>query len=203
MKNLARKIFTAAVAAVILTSSVATTLAAEPALTQVTPRSAQSFNRIWVSGNVKIVLTQGDKQSVIGTENYNSSKTSVVTNGKTLYIHSAEPEQVTLTITMKDLERVEAYGGSMVVTSNKFNVKYLQLFLSHTAYAKIKTTAKSLYTVVKDDAILKLDGTADQSTMVASNTKNIKLRNFSSLKLDSYASEAIMKADPAAMTASN
>ncbi len=203
MKNLARTLFAAAVAAVILTSSVATTFAAEPVPSQVTPRPALTFNRIWVSGNVKIVLTQGDKQNVFGTENYNPSRTSVVTNGKTLYIHSAESELVTLNITMKDLERVEAYGGSVVVTSNKFDVKYLQLFLSHTASARIKTTAKSLYTVVKDDAILKLDGTADQSTLVASNMKNLKTGNFSSLKSESYASEEMMKADPAVMTASN
>lgn len=203
MKNLARTLFAAVVATVILTSSVATTFAAEPGLSKMTPRPALSFNRIWVSGNVKIVLTQGDKQKVFATENYNSSKTSVVTNGKTLYIHSAEPEQVTLNITMKDLERVEAYGGSMVVTSNKFDVKYLQLFLSHTASAKIKTTAKSVYTVVRDNAVLKLDGTADQSTMVASNMKNVKLSNFSSLKLESYASEELMKADSTIMTASN
>jgi hypothetical protein len=202
MKNLARTLRAAAAAAILLMSSVATTFASEPAPSQVSP-PARNFNRIWVSGNVKIVLTQGDQQSVVGTENYNKSKTSVVTNGKTLYIHSAEPEQVTLNITMKDLERVEAYGGSMVVTSNKFDVKYLQLFLSHTAYAKIKTTAKSVYTVVKDDAVLKLDGNADQSTMVASNIKNVKVSNFSSLKSESYASEAIMKANSAAMIAAN
>jgi hypothetical protein len=200
MKNLAKTVFAVALAAVVVTSSVATTYAAEPVKSEVTPRSASGINRIWVSGNVKIVLTQGDTQSVVGADNYNASKTSVTSNGQTLYINSLESGQVTLNITLKDLQRVEAYGQSVVVTSNNFDVENLQLFLGQTANAKIKTTAKSLYTIVKDDAVLKLNGTAEQSTMVASNRKNIKSADFSSRKSESYASEAIMNADQTAMT---
>jgi hypothetical protein len=202
MKTLAKTVFAVALAAVVVTSSAATTFAAKPVKSEVTPRSASSINRIWVSGNVKIVLTQGDKQSVVGTDNYNASKTSVTSNGQTLYINSLESGQVTLNITLKDLQRVEAYGQSVVVTSNNFDVENLQLFLGQTANAKIKTTAKSLYTVVKDDAVLKLNGTAEQSTMVASNRKSIKSVDFSSRKSESYASEAIMNADQTAMTLS-
>jgi hypothetical protein len=202
MKNLAKTLFAAAITAAVLTSSVATTFAAEPLVTEVTPSALRSVNRIWVSGNVKIILKKGDTQSVVGTDNYDASKTSVLSNGQTLYINSLESAQVTLNITVKDLERIEAYGRSVVVTSNNFDVKNLQLFLSHSANVKIKTTAQSLYTVVKDDAVLKLNGTAARSTMVAGNMKNIKLSDFASLKSESYASEAIMKGDQTAMTVS-
>lgn len=202
MKNLAKTLFAAAIAAAVLTSSATTTFAAQPVTTTVTPSSMKSVNRIWVSGNVKIILKKGDTQSVVGTDNYDASKTSVLSNGQTLYINSLESNQVTLNITVKDLERIEAYGKSVVVASNNFDVKNLQLFLSHSANVKIKTTAKSLYTVVKDDAILKLNGTADKSTMVARNMKNIKLNDFASLKHESFASEAIMNGDQTAMTAS-
>jgi hypothetical protein len=202
MKNLAKTLFAAAIAAAVLTSSVAATFAAEPVTTPVTPSSMKSVNRIWVSGNVKIILKKGDTESVVGTDNYDASKTSVLSNGQTLYINSLESTQVTLNITVKDLERIEAYGKSVVVASNNFDVKNLQLFLSHSANVKIKTTAKSLYTVVKDDAILKLNGTADKSTMVASNMKNVKLSDFASLKHESYASEAIMNGGQTAMTVS-
>jgi hypothetical protein len=202
MKNLAKSVFATALLAVVLTSSVSTTFAAEPVTPVTTSASASSFNRIWVSGNVKIILTQGDAQSVVGTDNYNKSKTSVTSSGQTLYVNSLEKGQVTLNITVKDLQRVEAYGQSVVVTSNNFDVKNLQLFLGQTANVKIKTTAKSLYTIVKDDAVLKLNGTADQSTLVASNLKNIKSGDFSCKKSESYASEAIMNADQTAMTIS-
>jgi hypothetical protein len=192
MNTLTKTLFAAALTAVVLTSSAMTTFAAEPMVTELTAPSVEGFNKIWVSGNVKIVLTQGDKQSVVGAYNYDSTKTSVLSKGQTLYINSMESSMVTLNITVKDLQRVEAYGQSMVVTSNNFDVKNLQLFLNQSATAKIKTTAGSLYTVVKDNAVLKLNGTADKSTMIASNMKNVKLGDFASLRSESYASEAIM-----------
>lgn len=202
MKNLTKTLFAAAITAVVLTSSVLSTFAAEPVTQTAIPASLSTFNRIWVSGNVKIVLKQGDKQDIVAAENYNSSKTSVVSDGRTLYINSMEPGQVVLNITVKNLERVEGYGQSVVVTSNNLDVKYLQVFLHQSAFAKIKTTAGSLYTVVKDDAVLKLNGTADRSTMVASKRKNLKVGDFLSLRSESYSSEAIMKAEQTAMTLS-
>ena len=192
MKTLTKTLFAVALTAVVLTSSAMTTFAAEPLATELAAPSIKSFNKIWVSGNVKIVLTQGEKQSIIGTSNYDSTKTSVLSKGQTLYINSMESSQVTLNITVNDLQTVEAYGQSVVVTSNNFNVKNLQLFLNQSATAKIKTTVESLYTVVKDNAVLKLNGTAVKSTMVASNMKNVKLGDFASLSSESYASEAIM-----------
>ncbi|RZK65286.1 MAG: hypothetical protein EOO85_28540, partial [Pedobacter sp.] len=183
--------------AVVLTSSAMTSFAAEPVKTVTTSPSVAGFNKIWVSGNVKIVLTQGDKEVVSGTDNYDSAKTSVLSKGQTLYINSSESSMVTLNITVKDLQRVEAYGQSVVVTSNNFNVKNLQLFLNQSATAKIKTTAESLYTIIKDDAVLKLNGTAGQTTMVATNIKNVKMADFASLRSESYASEEIMAAEVA------
>ncbi|MBE5317733.1 DUF2807 domain-containing protein [Pedobacter sp. MR2016-19] len=199
MKTLAKTLFAAALTAVVFTSSAMATLAAEPVKTETKTASLSTFNRIWVSGNVKIVLTQGEEQKVAGASNYNAAKTSVTTDGKTLFINSLETSQVTLNITVKDLERIEAYGQSVVVTNNNFDVKYLQLFLGQSATAKIKTTAGSLYTIVKDDAVLKLNGTAGQSTMIVSNRNNVKLADFASLKSASYASEAMMEAEQNAM----
>jgi hypothetical protein len=192
MKTLTKTLFAAALTAVVLASSAMTTFATEQVATELVAPSAEGFNKIWVSGNVKLVLTQGDKPSVIGASNYDSTKTSVLSKGQTLYINSTESGQVTLNITVKDLQRVEAYGQSVVVTSNNFDVKNLQLFLNQSATAKIKTTVGSLYTVVKDNAVLKLNGTADKSTMVASNIKNVKIGDFASLRSESYASEDIM-----------
>ena len=195
MKTFTKIVFAAALTAVVFTSSVMATFAAEPVKAETKTASLSTFNRIWVSGNVKIILTQGDKQNVSGTSNYDAAKTFVSTDGKTLFINSMETNQVILNITVKDLERIEAYGQSVVVTSNNFDVKYLQLFLNQSATAKIKTTTGSLYTIVKDDAVLKLNGTADQSTMIASNIKNVKLGDFVSLKSASFVSQAIMEAE--------
>ncbi|WP_231465738.1 MULTISPECIES: GIN domain-containing protein [unclassified Pedobacter] len=199
MKTLAKTIFAAALTSLVLTSLAMATFAAEPVKAETKTASLSKFNRIWVSGNVKIVLTQGDKQKIEGERNYDVAKTSVSTDGKTLFINSEATSQVILNITVKDLERIEAYGQSVVVTSNYFDVKYLQLFLNQSATARIKANAGTLYTIVKDEAVLKLNGTASQSTMIASNLKNVKLADFASLKSESYASEAIMEAQQNAM----
>ena len=199
MKTLTKIVFAAALTGLVFTSSAMATFAAEPVKAETKTSSLSKFNRIWVSGNVKVILTQGDKQSVDGTSNYDAAKTSVSTDGKTLFINSEETSLVTLNITVKDLERIEAYGQSVIVTSNNFDVKNLQLFLNQSATAKIKTTAGSLYTIVKEDAVLKLNGTADESTMIASNMKNVKLADFAALKSASYASQSIMDAEQNAM----
>jgi len=148
---------------------------------------------------VKINLTQGSATSILGGDGYDATKTSVMSDGRTLFINSLENSQVTLNITVKDLERIEAYGQSVVLSTNNLDVKCLQLFLNQSATVKIKATAGSLYTVVKEDAVLKLNGTADQSTMVASNNKNVNIDKFASKQSASYASEAIMNAAQNAM----
>jgi len=199
MKTLAKTLFATALTVVLFASSVATTYAADSAPLAKTT-SVKNVKRIWVSGNVKVVLTQGDQEHIKGSENYDTTKTSVFSNGHTLYIQSMESQQVTVNITVKDLERVEAYGQSMVVTSNNFAVKNLQLFLYQSATAKIKTTAASLYTVVKEDAVLKLNGTAVESTMIASNMKNVKLSDFASRKSESFITDDLITANQTAMT---
>ena len=202
MKTLAKTLFAVALTAVVFTSSAMSSFATEPAITETKTSNLPSFNRIWVSGNVKLVLTQGNKQNIAGAENFDSAKTYLKSDGKTLFINSTETKMVTINITMADLERIEAYGESVVLTSNNFEVKNLQLFLHQSANAKIKTTAGSLYTVVNEDAVLKLNGKANESTMVAGNMKNIKLSDFASLKSTSYASEAMMNTTETAMVLS-
>jgi len=196
MKTL-KSIFSAALTAVVLTSTAFTTFATEP-VKKITS-SAAGISKIWVSGNVKIVLTQGNEEGVIGTENFDAQKTSVVSNGQTMYINSMEAGQVTINVSLKDLQRVEAYGQSVVVANN-FDVKHLQLFLNQSASAKIKTNTGSLYSVVNDDATLRMSGSADQSTIVASNMDNVKLNNFATLKSEQYVSEKVMKSEQVAIT---
>ncbi len=199
MKNLTQTLFAAALTAIVFTSSAFTTFASEPvkastkvSLLAVTPEPG--FNKIWVSGNVKIILTQGNKEGITGDENFNGEKTSVQRQGQTLYINSMESSQVTLNITVKDLQRVEAYGNALVVTSNKFDVKYLQLFLNQSATAKINAVTSSFYTEVKDNALLKMNGIAHQSTILAEQMQNVNFDNFASVRPIKFEIETSMAA---------
>ena len=199
MKNLTKALFAVALTAVVFTSSVMSSAASEPVIKETKAAVTPGFNRIWVSGNVKLVLTKGKTQHISGAENFDASKTSVNSDGKTLFINSMEHNLVTINITMQDLERIEAYGQSIVVTSNNFDVKNLQLFLHQSATAKIKTTAASLYTIVNEDAVLKLNGKAEESTLIASNMKNVSTKDFATLKSATYHSKAMMEAEQNAL----
>ncbi|TDQ10917.1 GIN domain-containing protein [Pedobacter metabolipauper] len=189
MKTLTKTVFASLFTAVLLSTSAMATFAASPI--QKTTAYA-GFNKIWVSGNVKIVLTQSDQEEVQVGEDFNSEMTTIQSKGQTLYINSMESAQVTINVSVKDLQRIEAAGSSVVVTSNNFDVKYLQVFLSQSATAKVKTTAGSLYTVVNDDAVLRLNGSADEHTLIAANLKNTKLDNF--VSKNSTATVIAMKA---------
>ncbi|WP_316830477.1 GIN domain-containing protein [Pedobacter aquatilis] len=199
MKTLAKTVFAIALTAVVFTSSAMAATVTTPETTVSAANTLPAFNRIWVSGNVKLVLTQGSTNTVAGDEHFDPAITYLKSDGKTLFINSTASNQVTLKISMKDLERIEAYGQSVVVTSSNFDVKNLQLFLNQSATAKINTTAKSLYTVVQEDAVLKLNGSAQHSTLVAANMKNVKMNDFASQRSASYTSEEIMKAEETAM----
>ncbi|WP_449435858.1 GIN domain-containing protein [Pedobacter steynii] len=160
--------------------------------------NSTGINKIWVAGNVKLVLSQNDKEGVFVNENFDANNTSVLRSGQTLYINSTESHQVTINISVKDLQRIEAAGSSVVVTKGNFDVKYLQLFLSQSATAKIKSKVGSLYTVISEDAVLKMSGSSDEHTLIASNMENVKFDNFASLKTENLSEGVIMSAEKTA-----
>jgi len=181
MKTLTKTTFAILFAAVTLTS---TGMAASADVTVPSVKtsgmlpSEKSFNKIWVAGNVKIVLTQGETEGVSVGEDFNAEKTSVQYKGQTLYINSMAAGQVTVNVNVRDLQRIEAAGSAVVVMSNNFDVKYLQLFLSQSAKVKLNAVVGSLYTVISDNATLKMNGSAEEHTLMASNMSNIKFGDF-------------------------
>ncbi|WP_214227384.1 DUF2807 domain-containing protein [Pedobacter sp. B4-66] len=198
MKTLTKVLFGTTLATILLTSSAMTTLAANKIEITSVKTSSTGINKVWVAGNVKIVLTQSDKEGVFVDENFNADKTSVLREGQTLYINSTESNQVTVNVSVKDLQRIQAAGGSVVVTKGNFDVKYLQLFLSQSATAKIKSTVGSLYTVISDDAVLKMSGSSDEHTLIASNMENVKFDDFASLRTENLSVGMVMNADKTA-----
>ena len=199
MKTFTKALFATLMTAIIITATAMTSAAAHSYKNFDTP--IRGINKIWVSGNVKVVLRQSDVESVFVDGGYNSDNTSIQSKGQTLYINSTEPYQVTIKVSVKDLQRIEAAGSATVVTTSNFDVKYLQVFLSQCATAKVKANAGSVYTVIKDDAILKMNGTAKEHVLVASNMKNARMKNFVSLKTESRVSGIVArKADSLSAT---
>ena len=199
MKTLTKTLFATVLTGIVLTSSAMTTFAAdkttnnEISLNAAKPEtSVNGVNRIWASGNVKVVLTQNEKEGITAGENFNAETTFIQRKGNTLFVNSIEGRQVTINVSIKDLQRIEAAGSATIVTSNNFDVKYLQVFLSQSAKAKLNAMSGSLYTVVSDDATLKMSGSTDQHTLIASNMRNVRFDSFVSMKTDSRLAGAVV-----------
>lgn len=185
MKTLTKTLIASALTAVVLTSSAITTFAANPSPHIISFKTGTiTFNKVIISGNVNVILVKGNQEEVRIDEYYNPSKTTIARKGYSLLINSTEKYPVTIKVTVKDLSRIQAFDNSSVATRGTLNLTYLQIFLNDNATANIKTTANSMYTILKGESTLKLSGTADSHTYIADNAEHITFENFVCQKTD-------------------
>lgn len=192
MKTLTKTLIASALTGIILTSSTMATFAATPSHKLVSFKTGTlTFNKVTISGNVKVILVKGQEEEVRIDDYYNTSKTTITRKGYNLLINSTEKYPVVIMVTVKDLSRIQAFGNASVVTKGTLNLTYLQIFLNDNATADIKTNANSMYTILKDASTLKLSGTADSHTYIANNMGNINFEDFVCQKTDKLTTEQI------------
>lgn len=181
MKTLAKTLFASVLTAIILSASIFTATAADGDL-NILRSSVIDFNKVVITGNVKVELVQSSKQRVEVYENYNKETTSIIQKGDKLIINSAEEEPINIVVYVKDLQRIDASNTVSVITRGKFSSKVLQVFLKDGASAYVNAEIGSLYTVIKDHAGLKLKGSSNDHTLVKSQIAKLKMDNFAALK---------------------
>jgi hypothetical protein len=192
MKTLTKTLFASAFTAIILTSSAISTFAANPSPQLLSFKTGTiTFNKVVISGNVKVILLKGPEEEVRIDEYYNSSKTTIARKGYNLLINSTDRYPVTIIVTVKDLNRIQASGNASVVTRGELNLTCLQIFLNDNATANVRTNANSMYTILKGESTLKLSGTADSHTYIANKIENISFENFVCQKTDRLTNELI------------
>ncbi|HMI05763.1 MAG TPA: DUF2807 domain-containing protein [Pedobacter sp.] len=193
MKTLTQTLFATALATVILGTSAMATFAHTSPKTEISKdaASAVTFNKIIVSGNVKVILVQGTKEAIKVDDSFDASKTTIKKNGYKLMIHSIEINPVTITVSVKDLQRIDVSGISSVETKGKFDLKYLQIFMSYSSSASINAKTGSLYTNISDAAELKLSGSTDDHTFIASRNAKADLDHFVCNKAERLTNESI------------
>ncbi len=193
MKTLTKTLVASALTAIVLTSSAITTFAANPVSPLVLSFKADtvSFNKVVITGNAKIILVKGLKEEVRIEEYYNPSKTTIARKGYSLLINSTEKSPVTITVTVKDLCRIQAFDDASITTMGTLNLTYLQIFLNDSARADVKANANSMYTILKDASTLKLSGSAESHTYIANNSEGIVFENFVCRKTDKLTSEPL------------
>lgn len=184
MKTLAKTLFASVLAVVFFSATAMTAAAAErTSVLLSTPAAAPvSFNRIQVSGNVKLVIVQKNNERVEVEGECTPSKTKVTRMGYTLIIKSNEFEPVVITVSVKDLQRIDASDNVTVETMGKFDLKYLQIFLKGDAKANVKANAESMYTFIKGNADLKLSGATLDHTLVKDSVSRVNIDNLAAVK---------------------
>lgn len=183
MKTLAKTLFASALTLVFIASTAMTTFANDGDTKTVEVAAPMTFNKVKVSGNVKVVLVQGKKERIeVVNGDYNLDKTSIKRLGYTLIINSTEANQITVLVSLNDLQRIDASDKAIVKTDGKFDVKYLQVFLKDDAKATVKANTESMYTYIKDHADLKLSGTTADHNVVKDDISKLDMDNLVALK---------------------
>lgn len=185
MKTSLKSLLALTLTAIVLSTSAFTSVAvaADKAPTGILA-PAGPFNKIVVSGNVKLTLVQRSAQDILVNGEFDRGKLSFKQKGYTLFINSTDSETVEITVSVTDLQRIDASKGARVTTAGKFNLEVLQVFLQDNATASVKGKINSLYTVTKDNSDLKLAGTANEHIIVKNRNSILDTEKLAALRTE-------------------
>jgi hypothetical protein len=141
----------------------------------------RNIKRIYVKGNVEILLVQGAAKGVSYTDD-NTGTAKVTQEGDILRITSIDRNLTKLVVYVNDIYRIDASENAVIKTQGKLTVKYLQIFMKGNAHADLNTSTEGLYTVINENADLKLSGSTDEHTLVMSKTPKLTIDKFAALK---------------------
>lgn len=181
MKNSIKTLIATTLTAIVLSSALFTTTVSATEKEPEKNIKIADFKRISVKGNVELTIVQKGAIGIsYNDDNYGTAK--VVQDGDALRITSSSPEKTKLTVVVNDIYRIEASENAVVKTDGKLSTKYLQIFLKGNAHADINTSSEGLYTVIADDADLKLSGSTDNHTLVMGKSQKLTIDRFAALK---------------------
>lgn len=179
---------------IILLSNTVSVKAAEPTNHITKLSSVKDIRKIVVSGNVNLLLVQGNKESIKVYDKYYSKNALVQQQGGTLRISSYADRPLSIVVYVKELNAIEANNEAKVRTEGCFQLLNLDVRLKDNASANINTKTVNLFTSVKGASALKIAGTADQHA--------IEMCDLGNLTLDKFAAgETVIASKPGAVLA--
>lgn len=193
MKTLAKILCATAFTAIFLASAFTATFASATLPAKVGKATPFSFNRIQITGNVTVIISQGFRERVTADSDFNRSNVSVRKKGYTLMINSTATEPITINVSVVDLQRIDASNDVVVRTAGKIQVQHLQVLLKDQAVAEVDANTESLYTYIRGNADLKLSGTTQDHIVSKDGMSKLTLQNFVALKstMETPASELL------------
>jgi hypothetical protein len=190
MKTSIKTLIATSLTAIILSSTLFTTSVSATEKEPVTISKLKAFKRVSVNGNVELTIVQNNSASISYTDD-NTGTAKIIQDGDNLKITSTGTDKAKLIIYVTDIYRIEALENAIVKTEGKLKTKYLQIFLKGNAHAEINTSTEGLYTVIADNADLKLSGSTDNHTLVMGNSQKLTIDRFAALKTNISSVETI------------
>jgi len=181
MKTSIKTLIATSLTAIVLSSAVFTTSVSATEKEPDAILKISAFKRISVKGNVEVTIIQRSNPGISYTDD-NTGTAKVMQDGDNLKISSTSTDKAKLTVYVNDFYRIEASENAIVKTEGKLRTKYLQIFLKGNAHAEINTSSEGLYTVIADNADLKLSGSTDQHTLVMGKSQKLTIDRFAALK---------------------
>jgi hypothetical protein len=181
MKTSIKTLIATSLTAVVLSSALFTTSVSATEKEPDAILKISAFKRISVKGNVEVTIIQRSNPGISYTDD-NTGTAKVMQDGDNLKITSISTDKAKLTVYVNDFYRIEASENAIVKTEGKLRTKYLQIFLKGNAHAEINTSSEGLYTVIADNADLKLSGSTDQHTLVMGKSQKLTIDRFAALK---------------------
>lgn len=166
MKNFIKNLIALVVTAIIVTTSTASTFAAdgkkETVLTTV-----KKVNKIKVSGNVELILVNSTDERVKVYDDYYAKNALVQQKDGELRISSFNEKTLTVVVYVNNLTELTASDNATVKTYGKFSAMALNVNLEDKAIAYLDMNTISLSTSVSGEANLTLTGsTEDYSSLM-------------------------------------
>lgn len=190
MKTSIKTLIASSLTAIVLSTAVFSTGVSATEITPVKVSKVGNFKRVSVKGNVEVTIIQRTTAGVSYAEdNFGTAK--IMQDGDNLKISSSDNGLTKVVVYVNDIFRIEASENAIVKTEGKLTTKFLQIFLKNNAHAEINTSTEGLYTVINDNADLKLSGSTDNHTLVMGNTQKLTIDKFAALKTNISAVETV------------
>ncbi|MBB6238830.1 hypothetical protein HDC90_003477 [Pedobacter sp. AK013] len=190
MKTSIKTLITTSLTAIVLSSAVFTASVSAMEKEPDAILKISAFKRISVKGNVEVTIIQRSNSGISYTDD-NTGTAKVIQDGDNLKITSTSTEKTKLTVYVNDFYRIEASENAIVKTEGKLITKYLQIFLKGNAHAEINTSSEGLYSVISDQADLKLSGSTDSHTLVMGKSQKLTIDRFAALKTNISSIETV------------
>ncbi|UKT65111.1 GIN domain-containing protein [Pedobacter mucosus] len=192
MKNSIQNLIASSLTAIVLTSTLFTTSVSAVESSKIKVAAPVSVKRVYVKGNVEITLIQRVTEGVTYSDD-NTGNAKIVQDGDILRISSTDKNVAKLVVYVKDIYRIEASENAVIKTNGKISIKFLQVFLNGNAHADLNTSTEGLYTIIKDNAELKLSGSTDNHSLVMGKTSKLTIERFAALKTNISATETAIE----------